>query len=193
MSDTTATIEKDSITILGGWSEFRPLTPQDELVFKEATKVLLGVDYKPMKVSTQAVNGINYKFICESKAVAPEAVSHIATVFIYKPVKGIPVVTKINMEYAAEATCGGWQPWEPVNPVTLKIFNKAMGGLLGVNYEPYEVSIQTVAGTNYKFKCNAQVVAPGTKPFTAIVRIFVGLPVNGKFPDPVLIGIDSFE
>jgi len=79
---------------------------------------------------------------------------------------------------------GGYGPFEPVDANTKAIFDKAMSGLLGVGYKPLIVATQVVAGTNYLYMCNAQVVAPGTTAYPVEVIIFQ--PLNGP---PHLISI----
>ncbi len=79
----------------GGWTPFRALTPADLAVFNEAQKPL-GVDYTPKQVATQVVAGINYCFRCEAKAVVLHPEPYPALVYIYKPLKGAPIVTEIK-------------------------------------------------------------------------------------------------
>lgn len=80
--------------IVGGWSKYHALTPEDKLVFDEAMKGLIGVDYKPQSVSTQVVAGMNYRFKC-SASVPPSDVMWEAIVEIYQPLDGKPYVTGI--------------------------------------------------------------------------------------------------
>ncbi|MEA9413020.1 hypothetical protein [Flavobacterium sp. PL02] len=82
-----------------------------------------------------------------------------------------------------ETLLGGWTLYHTPTPEDLQIFRKAMNGLLGVKYNPTAVSTQVVAGTNYRFKCNAIVVSSGL-PYEALVEIYD--PLSGN---PVLTGI----
>lgn len=59
-----------------------------------------------------------------------------------------------------------------------EVFQKAMNGLLGVNYTPLAVSTQVVEGTNYRFFCNAKVVYPNANNDAAMVEIYQ--PLNGE-------------
>lgn len=79
---------------------------------------------------------------------------------------------------------GAYGPMHEVSAEELKIFKKAMHGLVGVNYEPETVATQVVKGTNYKYICNATVVAPDAKTFKAEVIIY--MPLQG---DPVIFEI----
>jgi len=81
-------------TLPGGWSPYHPLTPADQKVFTEATKGLVGVIYTPSAVSTQVVNGTNYRFKCTA-SIPPAMVIWEAIVEIYQPINGQPVITGI--------------------------------------------------------------------------------------------------
>jgi hypothetical protein len=67
---------------------------------------------------------------------------------------------------------GAYGPFKPVDATTKAIFDKAMADLKGVGYTPLIVASQVVAGTNYLYMCNAQVVAPGTPAYPVEVIIF---------------------
>lgn len=55
--------------IFGGWSPFEKLQEEDLQVFEKIRPALKGVDYRPIKVSKQIVNGTNFRFACEGKTV----------------------------------------------------------------------------------------------------------------------------
>lgn len=82
--------------ISGGWTVHESITPEDKAVFDAAMKGLLGVNYEPVIVATQVVNGTNYCFICKTKVVVPDAPAGIAKVIIYKPLQGDPIITSIE-------------------------------------------------------------------------------------------------
>lgn len=93
----TFTVEPgESNGLLGGWSEFTDLAPEDENVFKQAIGSIRGVDYKALKVSKQVVNGMNYRFLCEGNPVVKDANIFPAIVKIYQPVNGNAVITGIE-------------------------------------------------------------------------------------------------
>lgn len=81
-------------TLVGGWSVYHPLTPEDQLVFNEALSGFVGVHYEPSEVSTQLVNGTNYRFKCNA-SVPPADVIWQAIVEIYKPINGKPHIVSI--------------------------------------------------------------------------------------------------
>ncbi len=173
--------------IPGGWTPFHDLTPEDRQVFQAATEKLTGVDYTPLLVSTQVVEGTNYKFVCDSKVVYPNAEMHRTMVYIFKPLNGIPEVTAITPMLEQNYKAGGWSDWtSPVDAESQQVFNKATEGLLGVKYTATAVSRQVVAGMNYMFKCNAKPVVPHSTEYKVMVEIFQPL---GPGAEPIITGI----
>jgi len=89
------TAEAKDQTLLGGWTPYHDLSTEDKKVFDEATHNLLGVKYTPKKVSTQLVNGTNYRFMC-SASMPPSNAVWEAIISIYKPLTGAPYITGIQ-------------------------------------------------------------------------------------------------
>lgn len=78
---------------------------------------------------------------------------------------------------------GGWTPSEDpaITEDFRAVFDKAMEGLLGVNYTPVAyLGSQLVAGTNHCVLAQAQVVAPDARPYYALVYIYEDLEGNAK-------------
>ncbi len=82
-------------TLLGGWTAYHPLTAEDQKVWDEAMRGFVGVNYKPQTVSSQLVNGTNYRFKCTA-SIPPAEVMWDALVDIYAPINGMPYVTGIT-------------------------------------------------------------------------------------------------
>lgn len=59
-------------------------------------------------------------------------------------------------------------------------FDQAIENAAGVEYSPIAVAIQKVAGTNYRFLCNAKDNAPKAENGGALVSIFQPLPGKGN-------------
>lgn len=74
---------------------------------------------------------------------------------------------------------GAYTKFRGLEEADKKVFEEATSGLMGVNYEPLLVATQVVAGTNYKFICNATAVTNPPKEFAATVTVFQDLPQNG--------------
>lgn len=79
----------------GGWTNYHPLTAEDQKVFDEAMHGFVGVKYTPTEVSTQVVNGTNYRFKCNA-SMPPSEVVWQAIVEIYSPIDGQPHVMSIT-------------------------------------------------------------------------------------------------
>lgn len=188
--DTHTTPSQQGPMLPGGWSEFGPLDARSTAVFAAAMKGLLGVHYTPKQVSTQIVAGTNYRYRCDAKVVSPHSEKFTATVEIFQPLHGEPVITKIVRTSAVStgpgAQPGGWTAFGPIDAQSRAVFDVAIAGLTGVGYKPLEVSTQIVAGKKYRFLCDATVVTLHASTYKAMVNIFE--PLNGK---PFITGIDG--
>lgn len=161
--------------MVGGWTSFRDLTTEDEQVFQKAMEKIIGVDYTPLKVSTQVVNGTNYRFACESRVVSTTGRKQMAMVQIYQPLSGEPKVTRITIEdpdVQDETTLGGWSSWKKPDKEGMEVFEEATKGLLGVTYTPKEMSTQVVAGMNYRYKCSAEVMSQDHTTYNVLMEIY---------------------
>lgn len=76
-----------------------------------------------------------------------------------------------------EVFVGGWSPYHNLTKEDKLVFDEAFKGFVGVKYTPITVSTQIVAGTNYRFKCTAQ-IPPSDVIWEAIVEIFKPLVGN---------------
>jgi flavodoxin len=83
-------------TLVGGFSEQRPLTAEDSAAFAEGTKDYAYLNLKPLSVSSQVVAGMNYIFVCEMKAFGGPAEQ--ANVRIFKPLPGRGETQLIGVE-----------------------------------------------------------------------------------------------
>ena len=73
---------------------------------------------------------------------------------------------------------GGWQIAESqeITEEQQALFDRAMEGLVGVNYVPVAyLASQVVAGTNHCFLCRATVVYPDAQPTLVLVYIYEAL------------------
>lgn len=73
---------------------------------------------------------------------------------------------------------GGWSKFRTVEEDDLKVFNEAVGMLKGVDYEALIVATQVVAGTNYKFICNATSVTNPPHDYLVEIVVFKPLPCD---------------
>lgn len=85
---------------------------------------------------------------------------------------------------------GAYTKFRPLTKEDKKVFDLALEGLVGVDYEPLIVATQVVAGTNYKFVCNATIVYPDSIPFLAMVKVFAPLSEGAV---PVIMEINRID
>lgn len=78
----------------------------------------------------------------------------------------------------SEVIPGGWTDFNfTISPDAHKVFETALHGFVGVRYKPLAVATQVVAGTNYCFLCEANVVYPGATPYAA--KVYIYQPLHG--------------
>jgi len=100
---------------------------------------------------------------------------------IYEDVENVEIIA----DNASEQNMpGGWSEPHPLTAEEKALFEEATAGLVGVSLQPLSVSIQIVAGKNYRFDCDAKITVPNAKPYKARVEIYQ--PLQGK---PVLTNI----
>ena len=86
---------------------------------------------------------------------------------------------------------GGWTPVEDAKMTgdAQSAFDKAMEGLIGVNYIPVAlIGRQLVSGTNFCILCEATVVYPDAKPYYALVYLYQDL--QGKAEVTNIVKLD---
>lgn len=100
-----------------------------------------------------------------------------------------------TMAVCAEPMLGGWTVSENIEITDEQktVFDKALEGLLGVNYEPLAyLGSQVVAGTNHCFLCRSTVVAPGAVPQLALVYIYEGLDGHAEILNIEMLTLGEF-
>ncbi len=105
------------------------------------------------------------------------------------------VLALAMMAAVAEPLPGGWTVSEN-NEITDEqkaVFDKAMEGLLGVNYEPIAyLGSQVVAGTNHCFLCRATVVYPGASAQLVLVYIYENLKGAAEITNIAPLDLSAF-
>lgn len=78
----------------------------------------------------------------------------------------------------SDSIVGGWTPYRTqITPEEAALLQKAVG--VGMSYSPVAVATQPVAGTNYRFFCNAKVVGPEAYNEAKLVQFYVGFDAKG--------------
>ena len=95
-----------------------------------------------------------------------------------------------------EAKVGGWTLTEDaaLTEAAKGAFDKAMEGLVGVNYTPVALlGTQLVSGTNYCLLCEATVVYPDAKPYYAVVTVYQDLQGKAEVRNIVALDLGKIE
>jgi hypothetical protein len=81
---------------------------------------------------------------------------------------------------------GGWTAYSTtISSDAKKAFDEALKNLAGVHYTPLAVASQLVAGMNYRFLCDAQVVYPDAPHYAALIQIYKPLDGPAKLSAPI--------
>ena len=93
-------------------------------------------------------------------------------------------------------TVGGWTLTEDaaLTEEARGAFDKAMEGLVGVNYTPLALlGTQLVSGMNYSILCEATVVYPGAQPYYALVTVYRDLQGKAEVRNIVALDLGKIE
>lgn len=88
---------------VGGYSETRRLSDDEQKLFDKYVARIGDVEYEPINVATQVVAGINYRFLCKGREVKPDGgrgKKFYAAIVLYKPLpgQGEPRITSIERQ-----------------------------------------------------------------------------------------------
>jgi hypothetical protein len=90
-------IKLNSKMMVGAWTKFRSnISEEDKRVFNNAMEGLMGVNYEPVAVATQVVEGTNYRFFCNSQVVRPDSFNEASMVTIWRRPNGDTEITNIS-------------------------------------------------------------------------------------------------
>ena len=155
----------------GGWTPFAKVSADAQKVFEEAVKGLAGAHYTPFAVTSQVVNGTNYIFAANGKAVYPNSREYPALVRVFSPPGGpVRMVNIHNLGYPAAVT-GGSGPFHETSGEEKAALQKALSGLAGADYEPLLTSAQVVAGFNLNFIGTQTLATLGPDKYPALFTV----------------------
>jgi len=91
-------VPDDIVVPSGGWiKKDEAMNEKLTALFNKAMEGFVGVGYKPLKlVATQVVAGMNYRFLCDAKAVYPGAKTSKKLVTIFEDLDGKLSITEIS-------------------------------------------------------------------------------------------------
>lgn len=199
--------EDVKIEVVGGWSINEDLPEMNDMIFDNARKELLGVNYSPLFVlGTQVVAGQNIMYLTYATPFTPNAKKEYKIVTVFDDISGenkseIKSVANFNIsDYlqdngstTPEGLMGGWQDNGELpnflNESQQEIFDKALSGLLGVGYTPIALlASQVVAGMNYAFLASGTTVT--AEPITHLYIINVYVDINNEVTLTNIHGLD---
>lgn len=179
--EETANLPSEPEILDGGWARAASpvVTEALKALFEKAAEGFTGVSYIPVAyLSSQVVAGFNHRFLCQAQVVYPDAPVSYAIVEVYEDPSGNAEITNVmnfDAEAGTEAVPGGWTPAESpeITPELRALLNKAAEGYVGMSFEPLALAdTQVVAGTNYRFLCEATGAFPGAAPGYALVTVY---------------------
>lgn len=75
--------------MVGAWTAYSTqISENDMATYNSVMQNLMGVDYTPLAISKQLVEGENLRFFCNAKGVYPNAVNEAAMIQICDPAGG---------------------------------------------------------------------------------------------------------
>lgn len=199
------TIDDIALIKLGGWNvnnDYSNIRMSKELKkpLDEALQGYVGISVKPLVlIGTQVVNGMNYKYLCQTAPVVPNAKKSLSLVTVHKPLvtneeqsARITNVEEFKIENYLEdrdiigraPIMGGYAPCEDNAKVKLpkqvnKAFKSATGKLRGVKYTPIlYLGNQIVSGSNYSVLCMGKTST--RNPETHIFVLTIYAPLKGE-------------
>jgi predicted secreted protein len=163
----------DTLNVLVGWTAFAPVDGDSASVLQKALHGRVGVGYTPLVVAVQVVSGRNYLFVCNARIVYPSAQNYAVLGKAYQPLKGDAEIREI-VQIGHPHFVGSFGAFAPVEPDDA-VFKAATKNLYGVDYTPLAATAQLVAGKNYLYAANAEVVYSGAEPYPVFVKVYQSL------------------
>lgn len=145
-------------------------------------------------IGTQAVNGTNYAFLCETSIAAPGSQNLYAIVCLYEDGQKNVSITDVNMSGVrtyTDSPMGGWTkaPLPTMTKDLTAMVKTALSGVLGANYTPIALlSTQSGLGTNYCFLCESGKATADPNAGYAFIYVY-----DGGDGEPVLSQILDYS
>lgn len=198
-ADPTAAAATEENCLSGSWKRASSpeITPKIQKLCDKAFADLEGAIYTPeaLLAIRNTAGGMEYRILCRMTIVVPDAEEQYVVVTLRKNWLGRVELAEVSEDPLGNTDLagvpGGWQ--QPDSPAMTdaasEAFNKAVEGLVGVDYTPVALlSTQVVAGTNYRILCEATVVYPGAETHYVVVTVYEDLEGNAS----ILNVSDSF-
>lgn len=196
-TNNTPTNNNTSVTDIqksaGEWNmNITPDVPSEALkAFNKAIKNYGGVKLEVIGyMGNQVVSGTNYKLLCKSTAVTPNASTKLSVVTVYENLQGNSEIAEVEdyntgAESSNELSGGTIQAEDvTITKEVQKAFDKATKEYAGTKLEPIAlVGTQVVSGTNYKLLCKSTAVTPNAKAQFVIATVYQSLDGSAEITD----------
>jgi predicted secreted protein len=161
----------------GGWSTFK--TPDDTalVAFKEFAESHKGVDYKPLLAASQVVNSKNYIFIANATIVYPGARPYGVLIRVYKAPDKAAKVIEIK-QIGRPTGSGAYGDFDDLSDASNTALTEAFKHFVGSTFTALKVTVQTVAGRNYRFAGNLTLKTKEPVTYPALVTVYK--PLEGE-------------
>lgn len=156
-----------------------------------ATAKLIGASYEPVAlISTQLVNGTNYKLLCTQTVPGKDGAKYVILT-VYNPLQGESEVISIegsDAELTGKELAGGWTAAESpiMTEEAQKAFDTAVANKSDVSYRPIAlVATQVVAGINYCILCESTIEGENPQSVYQLISVYADLTGDAQITDAV--------
>lgn len=166
----------ESANLLGAWTINSKFEPSENInamaAFDKATESLEGYKYTVIAVlGSQIVAGTNYSYLCRAEMAVPDAKPEYVIVNVYEDLDGNAEITgSLRLLEGKE----GWEyndinPFMEENKEVKTLFDKALDGLTGAEYEP----IAYIGYKDNSYAILAKITIASVEPLTSLSTVYI--------------------
>ena len=177
---------KESANLLGGWTINSKFEPNENInamaAFDKATESLESYKYTVIAVlGSQIVAGTNYSYLCRAEMVVPDAKPEY--VIVYEDLEGNAEITgSLSLLEDKE----GWEyndinPFMEENKEVKTLFDKALDGLTGAEYEP----IAYIGYKDNSYAILTKITITSVEPLISLSTVYITKTDSGAMMDDI--------
>ncbi len=166
----------ESANLLGAWTINSKFEPSENInamaAFDKATESLEGYKYTVIAVlGSQIVAGTNYSYLCRAEMALPDAKPEYVIVNVYEDLDGNAEITgSLSLLEGKE----GWEyndinPFMEENKEVKTLFDKALDGLTGAEYEP----IAYIGYKDNSYAVLTKIKITSVEPLTSLSTVYI--------------------
>lgn len=178
----------ESANLLGAWtinSKFEPSENINSMVaFDKATESLESYKYTVIAVlGSQIVTGTNYSYLCRAEMAVPDAKPEYVIVNVYEDLEGNAEITgSLSLLEDKE----GWEyndinPFMEENKEEKTLFDKALDGLTGAEYEP----IAYIGYKDNSYAILTKLTITSVEPLISLSTVYITKTDSGAMIDDI--------